>query len=113
MYEIIIMAILAAIITTQQILNFKMKSKYEKSIKNHASTAVASFMTTIETAAVIDDAINYFNEKYDVQLSFDLDKESKRMKFTITDPEDGEKSFLSRPHKKSEENAERKESTQN
>lgn len=107
------MAILAAAFITQQILIFKMKNKYEKSIKEHASTAVASFMATIETAAVIDDAIKYFNEKYDVQLSFDLDKESRRMKFTITDPEDGEKVFLTGDLKKSEENAGRKESTQN
>lgn len=109
----IITAILAAIIITQQILFFKMRSKHEKEIRRHASTAVASFTTTMEIVTVISDAIKYFNEKYDVQLSFDLDKERNRMKFAITDPEDGEKIFLTRDLKKSKENAERKESTQN
>lgn len=109
----IIMAILAAIIIMQQILIFKMTSKHKKEIKKSETTAAASFIATMEIVTVISDAIKYFNEKYDVQLSFDFDKERNRMKFAITDPEDGEKIFVTGDLKKSKENAERKESTQN
>lgn len=107
------MTILAAIIITQQILFFKMRSKHEKEINKLETTAAASFVAKMKIVTVIGDAIKFFNEKYDVQLSFDLDKKSKQMKFTITDPEDGEKIFLTGDLRKSEENAGRKESTQN
>lgn len=101
------MSILAAVIFIQQALIFKMKSEYEKKVKKSTDTAIASVIATMEIVSVVGKATKYFNETYDVQLSFDYDKETQQYKFTITDPENGEKIFATRlPKKQSEENTE-------
>lgn len=101
------MSILAVIIFIQLALAFKMKSEYEKKVKESTDTAIASVIATMEIVSVVGEATKYFNETYDVQLSFDYDKETQQYKFTITDPEDGEKVFAtSRSKKQSEQNAE-------
>lgn len=107
MYEIIFILILAAIIFIQLALAFIMMSKHVKKVKKLTDYTAASLIATMKIVTVVSEATKYFNETYDVQLSFDYDKKTQQYKFTITDPENGEKIFATRlPKKQSEENAE-------
>ena len=93
MYEVIIIAILTAIIIVMAVINF-ITSKKKKNAVELACNIISELVEAIKT---VKEGVVKFNDIYDVQLSFYRDKDGYVFKFKDPNNPDIEAEYASRP----------------
>ena len=93
MYEVIIIAILTAIIIIMAVVNF---ITYKKK-KNAVELACKTISELIEAIKTVKEGVVKFNDIYDVQLSFYRDKDGYVFKFKDPNNPDIEAEYAARP----------------
>lgn len=87
MTEIIIIAVLSVFIVTLLVTSFIVLNKYKKRLQE---AKLLTTMIAIDILRDMQESIDKFNEKYDVQLSIGMSEEGGKRKICIkfTDPKD-------------------------
>ena len=87
MTEIIIIAVLSVFIVALLVTSFIVLNKYKKRLKE---AKLLTTMLALDVLRDIQESIDKFNEKYDVQLSIGISEGEERNRICIkfTDPKD-------------------------